>query len=82
MMTVKTGPRWKSFEVSYRLSALDSAGKLGLIKIDDTITYALDGQHRIMGIRGLEELLDGSLVLKKENGTHTQKIISREDFFN
>ena len=34
----------------------------------------------LWAFRGLEELLDGSLVLKKENGTHTQKIISREDF--
>ena len=48
---------------------LDSMGKIGLIDIKDVQLYALDGQHRVMGIRGVSELIDeDQLKYKKKNG--------------
>jgi DGQHR domain-containing protein len=43
--------------------ALDSFGKVGLLDISEEIQlFALDGQHRLMGVKGLMELInDGSL---------------------
>ncbi|MBP5971620.1 DGQHR domain-containing protein [Brasilonema sp. CT11] len=41
---------------------LDKDGKVGLLNIseDDVTIYALDGQHRLMGVQGLMELLKTS----------------------
>ena len=47
---------------------LDSKGDVGLINIIDSGIYALDGQHRVMGIRGIKELLNGSLEIKNKDG--------------
>ncbi|MGD1871639.1 MAG: DGQHR domain-containing protein [Mastigocoleus sp.] len=44
---------------SAEFTALDDDGKFGLLNVspEDITIYALDGQHRLMGVQGLMELL-------------------------
>ena len=50
---------------------LDSHGRLGLLDVsEDAEIFALDGQHRLMGILGLMDLVQtGQLARKKKNGS-------------
>ena len=49
---------------------LDSSGRLAHLLLDDSTAYAIDGQHRLMAIRGLKELIDkGRLAAKRKIGT-------------
>lgn len=60
---------------------LDSMGKFGMIDIDDIPLYALDGQHRVMGIRGVVELIDkDELKYKKKNGSDTNNGLTKEQW--
>ena len=60
---------------------LDLEGKVGLLKLEEVLVYALDGQHRVIGIQGLREVRDTpGLVLKNKEGEHTKKIIPKDDF--
>ncbi|MFT3953806.1 MAG: DGQHR domain-containing protein [Piscinibacter sp.] len=61
---------------------LDSADRIGLIQLDrsQVSIYALDGQHRLMGIKGLVDLQGNRLHLKNKVGKNLQ-IFPREDFF-
>ena len=59
---------------------LDSAGHLGLLNIENVTTYALDGQHRIMGIKGVKELQSGSIKIKTKVGNQKGEQIPREEF--
>jgi hypothetical protein len=74
------GPDGKALKSAIKYKALDSAGTIGILDLSNADVYALDGQHRVMGIRGLQELKDGKLVLKKKEGTPTNKSIRREEF--
>ncbi|BAN34912.1 DGQHR domain-containing protein [Sulfuricella denitrificans skB26] len=51
-------------------SALDSMGKYGLLDVSEGIQiFALDGQHRLLGVQGLMELIKtGRLSVRKRNG--------------
>jgi len=60
--------------------ALDSSGNIGLVDLRNVNAYALDGQHRIMGIRGIQSLQEGKLELKKKGGAATGKHITRDEF--
>ncbi len=40
---------------------------------EGTQYFALDGQHRLMGIKGLLNLLDGSLIAKKQDGSPSSR---------
>jgi len=61
--------------------SLDSAGKIGLLDLSNAHVYALDGQHRIMGIRGIQDIRDdGKMEMRKKDGRATGKVISREEF--
>jgi len=62
--------------------SLDSAGRIGVIDLNENQIYALDGQHRVMGIRGIKELQDGRLTLKKKNGSPINKSYSRDEFLD
>lgn len=54
---------------SINVTELDSKGTYMDLDYEETGFFALDGQHRIMAIRGLQELLrDGRLPGKKANG--------------
>ena len=48
---------------------LDSKAAYVDLAVEDTQYFALDGQHRLMGIKGLHDLLDGSLTVKKQDGS-------------
>lgn len=60
---------------------LDENGHLCLFNSDNVRTYALDGQHRVMGIRGLQDLAyKGQLEVRKREGTPTGTIYKKETF--
>ena len=48
---------------------LDSKAAYVDLAVEDTQYFALDGQHRLMGIKGLHDLLDGSLIARKQDGS-------------
>jgi len=66
---------WDSRGRAVRSSAdflpLDSKGRVGLLDISQgAMLYALDGQHRLMAVRGLLDLIrTGSLGRKKKDGS-------------
>ncbi|GEM_PF-2374086 len=61
---------------------LEPGGTIGLVKLDGVRVYALDGQHRILGMRGLRELRDqGFLQLRTKDGTPRGSEFSRDEFF-
>jgi len=66
---------WDSRGRAVRSSAdflpLDSKGRVGLLDISQgAMLYALDGQHRLMAVRGLLDLIrTGTLGRKKRDGT-------------
>jgi DGQHR domain-containing protein len=57
-------------------SPLDKTGKLGLLNVSPGVSvFALDGQHRLMAIQGLMELIrTGSLPCYNKNKTLTHTI--------
>lgn len=59
----------------------DLDSKSWVIDLDHSKThfYALDGQHRLMAVKGLDSLLDGNLPGKKKDGSHRQNSISIMD---
>lgn len=59
---------------------IDSSGSIGLLSIENATTYALDGQHRIMGIKGIQELQGGRIFYKNKYGKPQGDPILREDF--
>lgn len=74
------GPGGVALRSAIDFSPLDSSGKVGLLNVSTAAVYALDGQHRVMGIRGLIDLLDGPLYVKKGDGTPTKNSYTRETF--
>ncbi|HLO88543.1 MAG TPA: DGQHR domain-containing protein [Nostocaceae cyanobacterium] len=61
---------------------LDQDGKVGLLNIsEENVTiYALDGQHRLMGVQGLMELLKtGKLPRYKKDKTADESFITVSD---
>jgi len=66
---------------SIEFTALDSAGKIGLINLKNVSIFALDGQHRIMGIAGIKDLYANKLVHKTKSGKHKGDNISSDQFF-
>jgi DGQHR domain-containing protein len=66
-------PEWeKSDDGSLRATrdvttfeALDSDGQVGLLELSHAFLYALDGQHRLIGLKGLVELIDNGRILVK-----------------
>ena len=69
---------WDSEGRAIRASAdflpLDSKGRVGLLDVSEKVSlYALDGQHRLMGIKGLMKLItEGFLPRKKKDGSQEQ----------
>ncbi|OYV96815.1 MAG: hypothetical protein B7Z68_04925 [Acidobacteria bacterium 21-70-11] len=62
------GPGGVALKSAVDFTSIDSSGRIGLLNLTQAQIYALDGQHRVMGIRGLHELQDGRLNLKKASG--------------
>lgn len=66
---------------SIDFTALDSSGKLGLIKLEGSSIFALDGQHRIMGIKGLQDLQSNKLQYMNKAGKVKGDRIGADEFF-
>lgn len=66
---------------SIEFTALDTSGKLGLIKLEGSSIFALDGQHRIMGIKGLQNLQSNNLYYMNKAGKAKGDPISADEFF-
>lgn len=48
---------------------LDHSGRVGLLDLSDKVNvYALDGQHRLMGAKGIMEIINGRLQRLKKDG--------------
>jgi DGQHR domain-containing protein len=61
---------------------LDKDGKVGLLNVseEDVTIYALDGQHRLMGVQGLMELIKtGKLQRYKKDKTADDSFITVSD---
>ncbi len=76
------GPGGVALKSAVEFSALDSSGRIGLLDLTQAQVYALDGQHRVMGIRGLHDLQDGRLDLKKASGAPVGKSLTRDHFLS
>jgi DNA-sulfur modification-associated len=61
---------------------LDLEGRVGLLKLEGTLIYALDGQHRVIGIQGIRDVRDNprGLVLKDKYGAEKKTNYTREEF--
>jgi hypothetical protein len=73
----------RALKSAYQFTALDPEGRVGLLDLDEDnyLLYALDGQHRVMGIRGIQELINlGHLELKKQGGESLGKNIELNEF--
>jgi len=62
-------------------TSLDKDGKVGLLDVSPDVTiFALDGQHRLMGVQGLMELLQtGKLPRYKKDKKPSGDVITVED---
>ena len=62
---------------------LDSSSSIGLLNLENKTIFALDGQHRIMGIKGVQDLASGQLRYKNKNGSEKKGgIIDTDDFLS
>ena len=61
----KWGPDMCALESCLNVKPLDSRSALVDLDTTNTSYFALDGQHRLMAIKGLQELLDGRLNAKR-----------------
>lgn len=61
---------------------LDLEGRVGLLKLESVLIYALDGQHRVIGIQGIRDVRDNprGLVLKTKEGAEKKTSYPREEF--
>ena len=71
----------RALKNSIEFEALDSSGTIGLINVEKQTIFALDGQHRIMGIKGVQELISGQIFSLNKNKKQIGDPISREKFF-
>ena len=64
-----TGDNWQdgiALKDAIEFESLDEDGSIGLLNLDNSTVYALDGQHRIMGIKGLADLEGNKFELKPQ----------------
>ncbi|BAZ41311.1 hypothetical protein NIES4101_72750 [Calothrix sp. NIES-4101] len=82
-------PEWdsegKAIKSSSNFTVIDTNGTIGFLDIShENITiYALDGQHRLMGIQGLIELLNfGKIQRYKKDKTPAEATITVDDLID
>ena len=74
------GPDKRALESSLNMLSLDSKAKIVDLDTINTSYFALDGQHRLMAIQGLRDLLEGRLYAKDRYKLRTgKKSLSREE---
>lgn len=61
---------------------LDLEGRVGLLRLEGVLVYALDGQHRVIGIQGIRDVRDNprGLVLRSKDGVEKKTAYPREEF--
>lgn len=61
---------------------LDLGGRVGLLRVGGVKLYALDGQHRVIGIQGLKDVRDDSagLVMYNKDKRPTGDAMAKADF--
>ena len=62
----------RALKDAIEFEALDSSRSIGLLNLENKTIFALDGQHRIMGIKGIQDLMSGQFAQKNKNG-HVKK---------
>ncbi len=67
------GVNGQALESSLSFESMDSNTCLVDLDIANTKYFALDGQHRLMAIKGLRDLLDGRLEAKRKDGESMPK---------
>jgi DGQHR domain-containing protein len=75
------GKDGRALKSAAHFEALDASGRIGLLTLDDFLLYALDGQHRVMGLRGIRELIENTFKMRKSNGDQVKRI-PREEFLS
>jgi DGQHR domain-containing protein len=76
------GPDRRALRSAANFEALDLAGRVGLLSLgEDVMVYALDGQHRIMGLRGIKDLLENQFRLRNRTGDEIKRL-ALDDFLN
>lgn len=79
----KTSDMWgadgRALESSLAITPLDTKAYLVDLDVDNTQYFALDGQHRLMAIQGLDDIVKGRIEAKtKEGKSKPGKSITRE----
>ncbi len=68
---------------SLNVTPIDSSMFLVDLDLEQTKYFALDGQHRLMAIKGLASLIDGRLEAKRKDGTSIpKKALTSDDIEN
>ena len=74
------GPDDRALVQSLSVEPLDSGFNYVNLGVEKTNYFALDGQHRLMAIKGLRDLLDGGLYAKDSEGQpYNKKRITLEE---
>jgi DNA-sulfur modification-associated len=72
----------RAIDTSADFTPIEPEGRVGLLRLEGVQLYALDGQHRVLGIRGLRDLQErGFLQLRAQDGTPRGGVMTKEDFF-
>ena len=73
----------RAIKRSIPVASLDSNGYFLDIEDDNTSYYALDGQHRLMAIKGLKELITNRrLEARNEDGSRKNKSITLDEIIS
>lgn len=59
---------------------IPSVEEVGVIEVGSVDVFALDGQHRLIGMRGLKELAAGKIFPKKRGGEAKKEPIDKNEF--
>lgn len=72
----------RALKSAVEFAPLDLEGRVGLLKLEGVLIYALDGQHRVIGIQGIRDVRDNprGLVLKTKDGAEKKTSYPREEF--
>ena len=82
---MKIGLKIKLLKIPSNGRSFDDEGKFGLINLLKQRSFVLDGQHRVLGARGVNELKDNGLQLRNQFGrplSGDNNFIKRIDFLS
>ena len=76
------GTNGRALKSATEFTPLDIEGRVGLLKLEGVLIYALDGQHRVIGIQGIRSVRDNhrGLVLRDKYGAEKKTSYAREVF--